>query len=67
MDEPTRVEIQEVMTDIVITENIGSLTQEETEKLIQAVIERLRMHEGTMTQREHDTEITNRVYPPHVR
>jgi hypothetical protein len=67
MAEPNRVEIQEVVTDLVITENIGSLTGEETEKLIRTVVERLKMRESAVAQREKDTEITNRVYPPHVR
>jgi hypothetical protein len=67
MAEPNQVEIREVLTDMTITENIGALTKEETERLIQAVLDRLKKQEDANMQRSKDTEITNRVYPPHVR
>jgi len=67
MKTQNQVEIQEVRTDMVIAEGVGSLSKEEVQKLIAQILQHLRNEQDMRAQREHDTEISNRVYPPHVR
>jgi len=52
---------------MVITESVGSLSKEDMQKLVAMVLQHLRNEQDTNAQREKDTEISNRVYPPHVR
>ena len=66
-DEPNQVEIGEVRTDIVVTEGVGALSKADVQRLVSLVLEHLRDEQERNAQREKDTGITNRVYPPHVR
>jgi rRNA maturation endonuclease Nob1 len=67
VQEPNQVEIREVRTDIVVTENVGSLSKEDVQKVLALALQHLRNEQDLNAQREKDTAITNRVYPPHVR
>ena len=67
VDEPNQVEIGKVQTDVVITEGVGPLSKAEVQRLVTLVLEHVRHEQGRNEQRERDTAITNRVYPPHVR
>jgi hypothetical protein len=67
MADPNQVEVQEVRTDIIVTEGIGSLSREDVQRLVSLVLEHIKQEQTLMDQREKDTAITNRVYPPHVR
>ena len=67
MDEPHQVEIGEVRTDVVITEGVGPLSKADVQRLVTLVLEHVRHEQERKAQQENDTEITNRVYPPHVR
>jgi hypothetical protein len=66
-DEPNQVEIGEVRTDVVVTEGIGPLSRADVQRVVSLVLEHVRNEQESRSQREKDTEITNRVYPPHVR
>jgi hypothetical protein len=66
-DEPNQVEIGHVKTDVVITEGVGPLSRGDVQRLVALVLEHVRMEQDRNEQRERDTGITNRVYPPHVR
>jgi hypothetical protein len=67
VDKPGQVEIQEVQTNMVITENVGSLSREQVQKLIALVLEHIDQRDHLRQQREKDTAINNRVDSPHVR
>lgn len=67
MEEPNQVEIQEVKTDIVVTESVGSLSKEDVQKVLALAMQHLRQEQEMNSQRERDTAITNRVFPPAVR
>lgn len=66
-DGPNKVEIGEVQTDVVITEGVGPLSRTDVQRLVSLVLEQVRREQHMSTQRENDTAIDNRVYPPHVR
>jgi hypothetical protein len=66
-DEPNRVDIGEVRTDVVITEGVGPLSRADVQRLVSLVLAQVRHEQDMNGQREKDTAIDNRVYPPHVR
>jgi rRNA maturation endonuclease Nob1 len=66
-DEPNRVEINEVRTDVVITEGVGPLSRADVQRLVSLVLEHVRREQEMSVQRANDTSIENRVFPPHVR
>jgi hypothetical protein len=66
-DGPNQIEIGEVQTDVVITEGVGPLSRGDVQRLVSLVLEHVRSEQDRSAQREKDTEISNRVYPPHVR
>ena len=66
MDEPNQVGIGEVKTDIVVTEGIGPLSRADVQKVVSLVLEHLRHEQDKNEQREKDTGITNRTFPPAV-
>ncbi len=67
MNEPAGVEIQEARTELVITEGVGPLSREDIQKLVALVLQHVRQEQEARAQREKDTAVTNRVFPPHVR
>ena len=56
------VKISEVVTDLVITENVGSLSAEEVKRLVALVLEQVRHEQDRMEQRQSDTGIRDRAY-----
>jgi hypothetical protein len=66
-EEPSQVQIGEVKTDVVVTEGVGPLSRADVQRLVSLVLEHVRHEQDRNEQREKDTGITNRVYPPHVR
>ena len=66
-DEPSQVHIGEVKTDVVVTEGVGSLSKADVQRLVSLVLEHVRNEQDKNEQRDKDTGITNRVFPPHVR
>jgi hypothetical protein len=64
--EPNQVDIHEVRTDMIITEGIGPLSKADVQQLVTLVLEQVGHQQDAKAQREKDTAITNRVFPPHV-
>jgi hypothetical protein len=67
MDEPNQVEIGSVHTDVVVTEGVGPLSRADVQRIVSLVLEHVRNEQDRNEQREKDTGISNRVFPPHVR
>ena len=66
-DEPNQVAINEIRTDVVITEGVGPLSRTDVQRLVSLVLEQVRREQDLNSQRQKDISIDNRVYPPHVR
>ena len=66
-DGPNQVEIGEVRTDVVITEGVGPLSRGDVQRLVSLVLEHVKHEQDRNEQRQRDTGITNRVFPPAVR
>ena len=58
--------INEVVTDLVVTEQVGQLSPEEVRKLVRIVLEHLRDEQHRTAQRQRDTEVNNRAYQSDV-
>ena len=54
--------INEVATDLIVTESVGSLSPEEVKRIVAIVLEHVRQERHRMAQHERDTKITNRAY-----
>ena len=54
--------INEVATDLVVTEAVGSLSPEELKKIIALVMEHVRRERDRADQHERDTRIRDRAY-----
>ena len=67
MDEPNQVEIGKVQTDVVVTEGVGPLSRADVQRIVSLVLEHVRNEQDRNEQREKDTGINNRAFPPHVR
>jgi hypothetical protein len=65
--QPNQVEIQDVRTDMLVTEGIGPLSRADVQRIVSLVLDQVRREQRISEQKQNDTEITNRVYPPHVR
>jgi hypothetical protein len=65
-DEPSQVQIGEVKTDVVVTEGVGPLSKSDVQRIVTLVLEHVRQERDRNEQREKDTGISNRVFPPHV-
>lgn len=65
-DEPSQVQIGEVRTDVVVTDGVGPLSKSDVQRIVTLVLEHVRKERDSNEQREKDTGITNRVFPPHV-
>jgi len=57
------VRIGEVVTEMVVTEGIGSLSAEDVQKLVKLVLEQVQQEQEKTVQREHDTSISDRAFP----
>ncbi len=58
------VQIDEVVTELVVTEPTGSLSREEMRAIVQHVVEHLNLERNRSRQREKDTAIRDRAYDP---
>jgi hypothetical protein len=56
------VRIGEVVTDMVVTEGVGTLGSEEVKRLVALVLEQVRHEQERMAQRERDTTIRDRAF-----
>jgi hypothetical protein len=66
-DEPSGVQINEVRTDVVVTEGIGALSKDDVQRLVSLVLEQVRHQQNINEQRSKDTAIEGRVFPAAVR
>ncbi len=58
------VRISEVVTDLVVTEGVGSLSPEEVKKIVTLVLDQIKEQQGRTAQRERDTTIHDRAFRP---
>jgi hypothetical protein len=58
------VEIDEVVTDLVVTEPVGSLSKQEMKQIIETVLQHVRAERDRAKQREKDTGVRGRAYQP---
>jgi hypothetical protein len=56
------VRIGEVVTEMVVTEDIGPLSAEDVKRLVALVLEKVRQEQDRMAQRERDTMVRDRAY-----
>jgi len=56
------VRIGEVVTDMVVTEGVGTLGPEEVKHLVALVLEQVRHEQERMAHRERDTTIRDRAF-----
>jgi hypothetical protein len=56
------VRIGEVVTEMVVTEGVGSLGPEEVKRLVAIVLEQLRQEQDRAAQRQRDTSIGDRAF-----
>jgi hypothetical protein len=61
------VKIGEVVTEMVVTEGVGSLSPEEVKRIVAIVLEQLRQQQDSAAQRERDTAVTNRAFDHSIR
>jgi hypothetical protein len=54
--------INEVNTELIVTESVGSLRPEEVKKIVALVLQHVREERNRSAQRERDTTITDRAY-----
>jgi hypothetical protein len=58
------VKIGEVVTEMVVTESVGSLGPEDVKKLVALVLERVRAEQDRAEQRSRDVTIKDRAFQP---
>lgn len=56
------IRIGEVVTDIVVTEGVGTLSAEDVKRIVALVVEQLRHEQDRIAQRTRDTAIHNQAY-----
>lgn len=54
--------INEVNTELIVTESVGSLGPEEVKKIVALVLQHVRQEKDRVAQHERDTAITDRAY-----
>jgi hypothetical protein len=54
--------INEVATDLVVTESVGSLHPDEVKRIVALVLEHLRQEQDRAAQHARDTGISDRAY-----
>jgi hypothetical protein len=58
--------INEVSTELVVTESVGSLKPEEVKKIVAIVLDHIRQEKHRAAQHERDTSINDRAYQSDV-
>jgi len=58
--------INEVNTELVITESVGALGPEEVKKIVTLVLQHVREEKNRLAQHERDTAISDRAYQSDV-
>jgi hypothetical protein len=60
------VRINEVVTDIAVTEGVGPLSAQEVKRIVALVMEQVRTEQDRHAQRAKDTTIRDRAYQPRI-
>jgi hypothetical protein len=60
------VRINEVVTDIAVTEGVGPLSAEEVKRIVALVMAQVRTEQDRHAQRAKDTTIRDRAYQPRI-
>jgi hypothetical protein len=60
------VRINEVATEIVVSEAVGSLSAEDVKRLVALVLAQVRQEQDRAAQRAKDTIIRDRAYVPRI-
>ena len=60
------VRINEVVTDISVTEGVGALSADEVKRIVAIVMAQLRTEQDRHAQRAKDTTIRDRAYQPRI-
>jgi hypothetical protein len=60
------VRINEVLTEIVVTEGVGPLNAEEVKRIVAIVLSQVRTEQDRIAQRAKDTAIRDRAYQPRI-
>lgn len=60
------VRINEVATEILVTEGVGPLSAEQVKKLVTLVLAQVKLEQDRVDQRQKDTKIRDRAYLPRV-
>ena len=60
------VRINEVVTDIALTEGVGPLSAADVRRIVAIVIEQVQAEQDRQAQRLKDTAIRDRAYQPRV-
>lgn len=60
------VRINEVATEISVTEGVGPLSAEQVKKLVALVLAQVKLEQDRVYQRQKDTMIRDRAYRPRV-
>jgi hypothetical protein len=58
------VRIDEIVTDLVVTEPVGPLSKEDTRNLIQTILQHIRAEQQSARQRQKDTGGRDRADQP---
>lgn len=60
------VRINEVITDIAVTEGVGPLSAEDVKRIVAIVLAQIRTEQDRHAQRAKDTTIRDRAYQPRI-
>ena len=58
------VRINEVVTDIAVTEGVGPLSAQDVKRIVAIVLDQVRTEQDRQAQRAKDTTIRDRAYQP---
>jgi hypothetical protein len=60
------VRINEVVTDITVTEGVGPLNAQDLKRIVAIVLAQVRAEQDRQAQRSKDTNIRDRAYQPRI-
>jgi hypothetical protein len=63
---PPDVRINEVVTDIAVTDGVGPLSPEDVKRIVAIVMAQVKTEQDRIAQRAKDTTIRDRAYQPRV-
>jgi hypothetical protein len=66
MPDTPDVRINEVVTDISVTEGVGPLSAEDIKRIVGIVLTHVRTDQDLQAQRAKDTTIRDRAYQPRI-